>query len=221
MVNSKSIKLLKSSLLFKGLTETELQEIEHQTSPAARVYDRDEIIVSQDSQVPGAGLIRKGVVLSVKYNLSGEAQLIRSYKPGEVICLDTVYSKTKNSPVTLICQTDCQIAFIRLCSLFEDSSISSSAKEKILHNTARILSEENVNLIFKIDILSMYTLEERIMTYLNHVREKSEGDTFDIGMNQNQFAQFLWVNRSVLSTELNRMRKEGLIDYSKSHFTIL
>lgn len=221
MTDGKSMKLLKNSLLFQGLTESELREIDQQIILSVRSYEKEEIIVSQGGQAPGAGLIKKGIVLSVKYDLNGEEQLIRSYKAGEVICLDTLYSKTKNSPVTLICQSDCLISFLRFFNLFENRAISSAAKEKILHNTARILSDEHVKLIFKIDILSLYTLEERIMAYLRHVRERSDGDTFDIGMNQNQFAQFLYVNRSVLSTELNRMRREGLIDYSKSMFKIL
>ena len=59
------------------------------------------------------------------------------------------------------------------------------------------------------------------MTYLNIIREKRGTDTFDIYMNQSQFAQFLCVNRSVLSSELNWLREEGLIDYDKTCYTIL
>ncbi len=60
-----------------------------------------------------------------------------------------------------------------------------------------------------------------MLTYLSIIREKKGRDTFDISMNQEQFAQYLCVNRSVLSKELNQMRNAGLIDYKKNRYTIL
>lgn len=212
---------LKRSLLYQGLTMDELNLVYEQTYPVVRAYGKDEIIVAQGSKVSAIGLIKSGTVASLKYNLNGEAQLLRTYKQGGVICLDTLYSKSKQSPVALICQTDCLIGFTPFLRLFESPFISSSTKVKLLHNIAHILSDEHVQLIFKIDLLSMYTLEERILAYLTHIKEKSDQEPFDIGLTQQQFADFLWVNRSVLSTELNRMRKEGLIDYEKSRFRIL
>jgi len=212
---------LKRSLLYEGLTMEELNLVYEQTRPVVRAYDQDEIIVDQGSRVSSIGVIKSGTVASIKYDLNGEAQLLRTYKQGGVICLDTLYSKSQVSPVALICQTDCIIGFTPFLRLFESTFIGVATREKILHNIARILSDEHVQLIFKIDLLSMYTLEERIMTYLRHMKDKSGQDTFDIGLTQKQFADFLWVNRSVLSTELNRMRKEGMIDYEKSRFKIL
>lgn len=84
-----------------------------------------------------------------------------------------------------------------------------------------ILSNENIRLMYKIDTLSKRSLRDRITTYLSIIREKRHVDTFDIGMTQEQFAQYLCVNRSVLSSELNKMRKEGLIDFTKSTYTVL
>ena len=74
--------------------------------------------------------------------------------------------------------------------------------------------------MYKIDVLSKRTLQERVLTYLSVISEKKGKDTFDISMNQEQFAQYLCVNRSVLSKELNKMRQKGLIDYRKNWYTI-
>ena len=75
-------------------------------------------------------------------------------------------------------------------------------------------------MMYKTDVLSRRTLRERVTTYLSIIREKRGSDTFDIGMTQEQFAQYLCVNRSALSKELNAMRREKLIDFRKTVYTI-
>ena len=48
------------------------------------------------------------------------------------------------------------------------------------------------------------------------------GDTveFDIPFSRQQLADFLAVERSGLSLELGKMKKEGLLDYHKEHFVL-
>ena len=85
---------------------------------------------------------------------------------------------------------------------------------------AKILSDENIKIMYKVDVLSKRTIRERITTHLSIISEKRNSRTFDIGMTQEQFAQYLCINRSTLSKELNNMRREGLITFSGSRYTI-
>jgi CRP-like cAMP-binding protein len=75
--------------------------------------------------------------------------------------------------------------------------------------------------MYKIDVISKRTLKERILTYLSIMKEKRDDSLIDIGMNQEEFAQYLCVNRSTLSTELNQMKKAGLIDYNKNSYRVI
>ena len=43
----------------------------------------------------------------------------------------------------------------------------------------------------------------------------------DVGYNRNDLAEFLGVERSVLSRELSKMKKEKIIDFEKKMFKIL
>lgn len=43
---------------------------------------------------------------------------------------------------------------------------------------------------------------------------------FHIPFDRQQLADYLNVERSALSKELGRMKKEGLIDYRKNHFKL-
>ncbi|MBQ6583033.1 MAG: winged helix-turn-helix domain-containing protein [Mogibacterium sp.] len=50
---------------------------------------------------------------------------------------------------------------------------------------------------------------------------RNRGEPFRIQMTHEQLARFLAVNRSVLSAELSKLRREGIIDYKGDAFQVL
>jgi CRP-like cAMP-binding protein len=220
MVEREMISVLKKSRIFQGLDGQEILKVCNIVMPSEKVYSKNQIIVNQGEPVHKIGVLKKGSAISVKYHFDGNTQILRIYNQGEVFSLDVVNTSLSTSPATLISQTDCEVVFIPYPKLLDSESVSDSAKKRIMSNAGEILSNELIRLAYKIDVLSKRTLRERIMTYLSLIRERNEDSTFDIGMNQEQFAQYLCVNRSVLSNELNKMRKSGLINYKGNRFTV-
>jgi CRP-like cAMP-binding protein len=221
MAVSDILLLLKKSRLFQGLHDHEIDQICEYAMLSERAYEKDKIIINQGEQVRKIGIIKSGSIIGVKYHYNGDSQIMRIYNQGEVFSLDAVNTTFLSSPVTLISQTDCAIIFLSYKFIFETNKISPAVKERVLFNSSVILSNELIRMMYKIDVLSKRTLRERILTYLSIMKEK-KGDPFiDIGMNQEEFAQYLCVNRSALSTELNQMRKTGLIDYNKNRYILI
>lgn len=58
------------------------------------------------------------------------------------------------------------------------------------------------------------------MAYLSGEARSRRSATFRIDFNRQQLADFLSVDRSAMSSELSRMKAEGLIDYKKEKFTL-
>ena len=220
MIEYEAIVALKKAKLFQGLEDNNVETIFHFLKPTEREYCKNDIIINQGESVSKIGILKKGTAISTKYHYNGDVQILRLYQQGEVISLDAVNTSFLTSPVTLISQSDSTVIFFPYQKIFETDLVSPEAKKIIMSNCSEILSNELIRLMYKIDVLSKRTLRERILTYLSVIREKNDRDSFDISMNQEQFAQYLCVNRSVLSKELNRMRKSGLIDYKRNRFTL-
>jgi CRP-like cAMP-binding protein len=227
MAENDILSIMEKSKLFQGVDAGELTKLCAVVIPAEKDYARNQIIINQGEPVKRIGILKNGSAISVKYHFDGDTQILRIYHQGEVLLLDAVNTTLLTSPVTLISQTDSTVVFIPYAAIFEADSVSSDAKARIRANSSELLSNELIRLMYKIDVLSKRTLRERILTYLSLVRERSGGsrkpdsDIVDIDMTQEQFAQYLCVNRSVLSAELSRMRKSGLIDYKGSRFIII
>jgi CRP-like cAMP-binding protein len=84
-----------------------------------------------------------------------------------------------------------------------------------------MIADESMRKQYKIDVLYKKSLRARISTFLQHMSEKTQSPRFDIGMNREQLAQYLGVNRSALSHELSLMQQDGLIGFTKSRFELL
>ncbi len=93
--------------------------------------------------------------------------------------------------------------------------------EKLLRNYLGIVAEKGLVLHERIDCLLKPSLREKIMNYLLRVSREQQSRTFSIPMNRNEMADYLNIERSALSRELSRMKRDGLIDYHRDSFKLL
>ena len=94
-------------------------------------------------------------------------------------------------------------------------------QQKLLKNLFVLFEEMDLrSLEYKI-VLSERSIRKKIMRYFEF-REKRDGSSsFCIEGSRQDFADYLSVDKSALSRELNKMKKDGLIDFNGDNFTIL
>ena len=90
-----------------------------------------------------------------------------------------------------------------------------------MSNLLALMAEKNCLLTEKIRYLTQRSTRQKIVLYLSDLARKKGKATFSLPFNRQQMADFLSVDRSALSAELSKMKKEGLIDYRKDKFTLL
>lgn len=61
---------------------------------------------------------------------------------------------------------------------------------------------------------------DKIMSYLSAEAQKRGKYEFDIPFSRQQLADYLAVERSGLSGELGKMKKDRLLDFHKNHFVL-
>ena len=220
MTTCEYVEFLKRSKLFQGLEPDDILNICRFAAPAEKSYLKHQNIINQGDPVSKVGILKKGTAFSTKYHFNGDEQILRTYRQGEVFSLDAVSTTLSTSPVAIVSRSDSSVIFVPYKKIIESSEIERRVKDRILANSSELLGNELIRLMYKIDVLSKRTLQDRILTYMSLIKEKSDTDTFEIDMNQEQLAQYLCVNRSVLSKKLNEMREEGLIQYQGNRYTI-
>ena len=91
---------------------------------------------------------------------------------------------------------------------------------RIIRNLLGVLAEKNLHLEGKLTHTGQRTTRAKLMSYLSAEAQRLEKYEFDIPFSRQQLADYLAVERSGLSLELGKLRREGLIDFHKSHFVM-
>lgn len=84
-----------------------------------------------------------------------------------------------------------------------------------------LLLENNRAVYQKLDLVSHKSLRERVLHYLSLQAQKNNSLSFEIPFSRSDLADYLTVDRSALSRELQRMAQDGLITISRNRFELL
>ncbi|MDR0886244.1 MAG: Crp/Fnr family transcriptional regulator [Clostridiales Family XIII bacterium] len=214
------LEIIKKTRLFSGISAEDFDLICTIAVPRIQNFDKNGILWSQGEFVTDIGILISGSILSTKYHIDGRAQILRSYSPLSIINLEAAASVMKTAPTSLIANKKSRLAKIPFEKLVHDVRLSVNLQRILYDNMLGIMADDSIKLMYKSDILSRRTVRDRVLAYLSVVTERRHSNTVDIGMNQDEFAQYLCVDRSSLSLELNEMRREGVLDFSKREYTI-
>ena len=217
-VDVNQVKLL-DSRLFAGLSEAELTELMQTVNPPSRKFKRGATIWREGDAIDGVGVIETGALFYQRFHSDGKVQLVRLFIPGEIINVEAAVSLRRTSPTHVIAAADGNYIWFSNAKLFKNPEVPAETVRVLQANLLAYLADGAIRFIKKSDILSRRTVRDRVIIYLNILREQY-GNEVDIGMNQEELAQYLCVDRSSLSEELNKMRRDGLIDFNRKHFRL-
>ena len=92
--------------------------------------------------------------------------------------------------------------------------------EQVIQNLFVAVAEKNRKLVRKLELMSRRSTREKLLAYLSDEARRAGNPSFTIPFNRQQLADFLSVDRSAMSSELCKMREEGLVDFEKNRFIL-
>ena len=101
-----------------------------------------------------------------------------------------------------------------------DAVLLQAAKRRLLINLTQILAGKNLFLTKKMEHLTQRTTRQKLLSYLSDVQRRAGSAAFDIPFDRQELADFLAVDRSAMSAELSKLRREGVLEYRKNHFLL-
>lgn len=212
--------VLKANPLFRGLRSDQLRNILEMYPITCSRYDKGDFILRQGDTVRNVFFIGEGKLLCMKYHYDGDEQLLQVLRRGDMFGLESSSSRFQTSPCTLIADEDAFLYSFLYLDFINSVFMDPSVKIRVLQNATGIIADDSIKRMYKIDVLSKRILRDRLLTFFSIMHEKRKSPVIDIGMTQKQFASYLCVNRSVLSKELNMMRREGLIDFKGKQYIL-
>ncbi|GAA0116838.1 Crp/Fnr family transcriptional regulator [Clostridium senegalense] len=215
--------VLKKSILFKNLSETEIVDLIKNLNYT--IYDKCKNCFKCKSCVIA---LEGDPCTSLAVVLSGKVEIQKHYSNGKVVSLSTLYpgnafgeailfSKEHNYPSTVVAYKNTEIIYFSK----EDVLLMCRLNQTILKNFMEVLSSKIIMLNKKVTILSLENLRQKICFFIMEEYKKQDTLKLSLNMSKKILSEHLGVQRPSLSRELINMKNEGIINFDRKFIEIL
>lgn len=185
------------------------------------LYDKGEFIFSAGDPATRVGVVCSGCVRVIREDVFGNRTVMAVLSEGDIFGESLVCAKVEQMPVSVEAAEPCEILLIDYRKIISSCPSSCSFHPMMVENMLGILAEKNLMLNGKIEALSGRGTRAKLMAYLSSEAAKSGGRKFRIPLDRQELADYLAVDRSAMSAELSRMKRDGLIEFDRSDFELL
>ena len=215
------LNIIGETALFKGFAGKEVLIAVNCLEGYVKEYAKKEVIFRSAEVLEAVGIILSGQVLLCKENISGMRQIFSELEAGDILGETALRATREPSGYEAVAGAACRILFIRIHKIVRPRGQVCQLRGRIIENMMALLLENNRSMYHKLHLVSHKSLRDRILHYLSLQAKKSNALAFDIPFSRSDLADYLNVDRSALSRELQRMAEDGLIRFAKNHFELL
>ncbi len=209
-----------SSALFKGIDSSALEEFRSIRALRTKTFQRGEFIFHSGDSTDEIGIVQSGSILIENIDPWGNRSILSSVSTGQVFAESYALS-SEPLMVDAAASEDSLIIFVNIKRLLDESNTGKEWYGTFMKNLLFITSRKNMMLSLRIFCTTPKTIRSRLLTYLSGLYLKNGSKTFVVPFDRQQMADYLNVERTALSKELGRMKRDGMLDWKKNHFTLL
>ncbi len=205
------------NLVLKGITTEEWQDMQEASCLREASFKKNEEIFRMGEMIHEIGMIISGGAHIQTADPLGNLSILSDVEEGEVFGESYAFCR-EPLMVEVVAAKDTHL-------LFFDADLlqvgNESWKKKIKENMLQISLRKNLLLSQRIFCTSPKTVRERVLTFLTAQSVRQKGNNIEIPFNRQQMADYLNVDRSALSKELGKMKRDGILDFHKNVFRLL
>ena len=211
--------VLRSVGIFSGIADSELETMLDCVDAKTRTYRKSRIILLAGDKPRHIGVVLEGSLHIVREDYDGNRSLIAVIAPGDVFAEALCFAGVEESPVSVIADMDSTVLTLSFERILHTCPSSCSFHRELIRNMLELVAVKNLQLQSHMEILSLKSIRARVMLFFESLAAK-RGREITIPLNREEMADYLCVERSALSHELARMKRDGVIDYRKNKFVL-
>lgn len=213
--------ILKQCALFHGIEQTELPDMLSCMDAHIQVYTKNQTVFREGEPAGLVGIVLSGSVQVEKTDYYGNRTLLAQLGPSELFGEAFACAGVEQLPVSVTAMQDCTIMLVPCRRMITACSNCCAFHTRMIRNLLHIVAEKNLMLNQKIEFTSKRTTKEKLMSFLLAQAKQNKNRIFAIPYDRQALADYLGVERSAMSAELSKLRREGKIDFYKNQFKIL
>jgi CRP-like cAMP-binding protein len=206
--------------LFDGLTGTELTGILGCLGARTVTAEKGAPVFLEGDPAVFIGIVLEGAVQVLREDYYGNRSILSHVGPRELFGESYAFASVEALPVSITTVEDSRLLLLDSRRITACCSNACSFHNQVIFNLLRLVASKNLDLHRKIQITAQRTTRDKLMAYLLSVA-KIQGPSFRIPYDRQGLADYLEVDRSGLSAEIGKLRKEGVLECEKNVFRLL
>lgn len=210
---------LSKTALFKDIPENKISSVISYLEAYEKEFKKSEIIYNAGDKITDMGLVISGGINIVVNYYWGSSNIFGHISPGEIFAETYAVIQQKELLCDVVAAENSTVLFMSVSKLF--SSHRDSMQSLLIRNLLTISAQKNINLSSRMMHTASKFIRERLRSYFSEQAIISECNRFTIPFSRQELADYLGVERSALSNELSKMKRDGLIDFHKNSFILI
>ena len=215
------MEIIKTCPLFRDITDDDLGSMLTCLGAKSECFDKRYTIIAEGSPAKYIGIVLSGSVSVEQTDIYGNRSILSVAGPSHIFGEAFACADVDAIPVSVVANEDSLIMFINIERILVTCSNNCPFHNKLIRNLMHDLAQKALMFHRKIDVISRRTTREKLLSYLNYESRRQGSGSFDIPFDRQGLADYLEVDRSGLSLEISKLRKEGILESRKNHFTLL
>ena len=167
------------------------------------------------------GIVLSGAVQIVREDFYGNRSIMAYVGPKQLFGESYAFSRVPSLPVSIIADEDTEVLLLDSRRISVCCSNACTFHSQVIYNLLHLVAVNNLVLHQKIQITAKRTTREKLMAYLLNQAKLQGSNAFTIPYDRQELADYLEVDRSGLSAEISKLRREGILESEKNHFRLL
>ena len=206
--------------LFEGIGESDLTGMLDCLGAYPRHCEKGEIILAEGENVRFLGVVLSGAVQIVRIGYDGSRSILSKLGPCDLFAEAFVCAGTHTMPVDVVAAERAGVLLLPAGKILHPCEHPCGFHHQMIYNLTRILATKNLAFHQRTEITAQRTTRDKLMTYLLLESKRAGSRSFTIPFDRQELADYLGVDRSGLSAQIGRLRREGVLSCTRSHFTI-
>ena len=213
--------VLEKTRLFAGVDEDEIGAMLSCLGAKLHLYEKGSYVLRQGDTLNRLMVLAEGRMHIRKDDYWGNRSIISAVQPGDMV--GEAYLAPDSGPLLndVVAVEDSAVISFDIQRILTVCPSACRFHSLTVRNLFFALSEKNRQLVNKIGIASQRSTRDKLIAFLSDQASRQGSASFDIPFNRQQLADYLNADRSALSSELGRMRDDGMLQFVKNHFTLL
>lgn len=206
-----SIQQCLQSSLFRNVNEDEILPLLRCLQAKQRVYAKGRQVFSAGATADRLGIVLFGRIETVYEDALGMRSIIDTFGRGQLFCDAFSCSAMHELPVSVVAQCESSVMLIEADRVLHPCEKGCCCHSLLVGNLVRILANKYVNMSRKMLHLSGRSTRRKLFSYLSEQMRQAGGGPFSVPLNRQELADYLFVDRTGLSSEWNKLKREGIL----------